>query len=317
MGLRATRLACGAVWVIDLDGVVWLGDDPIPGAADAVARLRGVGQRVVFATNNSFAKLEEHESKLDSLGIPATGDVVTSAIAAAGLVDQGERVLVCGGPGIAEAAQRRGADVVTAESAVDTWRETSSEAPGTTHRVDVVLAGFHRDFDYERLRVAAQAVMQGARLIATNDDATYPTPDGPIPGGGAIVAAISYATDVAPIVAGKPHTPMADLIRAQERSDVNSGDAADAGDGIGNTVGWAAQDDDSAVSCVVVGDRPETDGALAAALGYRYGLVLSGVTTAADLPIEPEPDMVAADLASLVDRAFGRATSRPRLRRSR
>jgi 4-nitrophenyl phosphatase len=305
------------VWVIDLDGVVWLGDEPIPGAADAVARLRALGQRVVFATNNSFARLEEHESKLEHFGIPATGDVVTSAMAAAQLVDPGERVLVCGGPGVAEAAQRRGAEVVTAGSEVDALRDSAGNPAGSLDRVDVVLAGFHRDFDYERLRVAAQAVMQGARLIATNDDATYPTPHGPIPGGGAIVAAISYAADVAPIVAGKPHTPMADLIRAQETGQGDGGEAPGPTEGVVARVEPTAESDDSAVSTVVVGDRPETDGALAVALGYRYALVLSGVTSAEDLPVEPSPDMVAADLASLVDAAYGRARSRPRLRRSR
>ena len=78
---------------------------------------------------------------------------------------------------------------------------------------DAVVVGFHRDFDYERLRVAVRAVQRGARLIATNDDATYPTPDGPIPGGGAIVAAVAYAGGVRPVVAGKPYAPMADLVR--------------------------------------------------------------------------------------------------------
>lgn len=256
--------------MLDLDGVIWLADDPIPGAADAVTRLRAAGERVLFATNNSFATVGEYEAKLAGVGISADGDVVTSAMAGAALVEPDERVLVCGGPGIIEAAQRRGADVMTAADA---------RLQATGFSWDVVLAGFHRDFDYERLRVAAQAVTEGARLVATNDDATYPTPEGPIPGGGAIVAAISYATGVAPTVAGKPHPPMVSLIRSLSAQDRRG----------------------SRSSGVVVGDRPETDGALAAALGYRFGLVLSGVTSAADLPVEPDPDVVAADLARLVD----------------
>jgi len=240
-------------WVLDLDGVVWLGDEPIPGAAGAVARLRARGERVLFATNNSAALLSDQEAKLERFGVPARGDVLTSAQAAARLVEPGERALVCGGPGIAEALGRRGATPVRDGDA------------------DAVVVGFHRDFDYERLRIAVRAIQRGARLIATNDDATYPTPDGPIPGGGAIAAAVAYASGVRPVVAGKPHAPMADLVRA------GGGD-----DG------------------TVVGDRPETDGAFARVLGYRFALVLTGVTSEADLPVEPAPDTVAPSLAALV-----------------
>ena len=150
-------------WVLDLDGVVWLADVPLPGAAEAVARLRAAGERVVFATNNSGPPLADQEAKLARLGIPAAGDVLSSATAAARLVEPGERVLVCGGPGVVEAMAARGAEPVRDGDA------------------DVVAVGFHRDFDYERLRVAARAVRRGARLLGTNDDATYPTPDGPIP----------------------------------------------------------------------------------------------------------------------------------------
>jgi 4-nitrophenyl phosphatase len=239
--------------VLDLDGVVWLGDQPIPGAAEAVGTLRARGERVLFATNNSFARLAEQEAKLERFGIPAHGDVLTSAMAAARLVEAGERALVCGGPGIAEALEGRGATPVRDGDA------------------DAVVVGFHRDFDYERLRVAVRAVQRGARLIATNDDATYPTPDGPIPGGGAIVAAVSYASGVRPVVAGKPHAPMADLVRE-----------------VGGETG------------TVVGDRPETDGAFALTLGYHFALVLSGVTHESDLPVEPAPDTVAPSLAALV-----------------
>jgi HAD superfamily hydrolase (TIGR01450 family) len=247
-------------WVLDLDGVVWLSAQPIPGAREAVARLREAGERVLFATNNSAVPLGDQEAKLRRMGIEAQGDVITSAMAAARLVEPGQRVLVCGGPGIVEAVQARGASAVHDGDA------------------DAVAVGFHRDFDYERLRVAAGAVRRGARLIATNDDATYPTPDGPIPGGGALVAAVAYAAETTPVVAGKPHAPMAELIRA-----------------VGGAEG------------TMVGDRPETDGAFAVALGYRFALVLTGVTGEADLPVTPAPDVVAPSLATLVE---GIATAR-------
>ncbi|MGE3620478.1 MAG: HAD-IIA family hydrolase [Acidimicrobiia bacterium] len=242
-------------WVLDLDGVVWLGEVPLAGAAAAVAELRARGEQVLFATNNSFPTLADQEAKLARAGIDAAGSVVTSALAAATLVEPGERVLVCGGPGVVEAVGSRGATVVA------------------TGPAEAVVVGFHTDFDYDGLRRAFRAVEAGARLVATNTDATYPTPEGPIPGGGAIVAAVAYATGAEPVVAGKPWSPMVDLVRARLGPEAT-----------------------------MVGDRAETDGAFARALGYRWALVLSGVTGPGDLPVEPAPDVVAVDLAALVRR---------------
>jgi HAD superfamily hydrolase (TIGR01450 family) len=242
-------------WILDLDGVVWLAGDAIPGAAAAITRLRDAGERVCFVTNNSSQRVGDQEAKLASFGIPATGDVLTSAMAAALLLQPGETALVCAGPGVDEALDRRGVHAV---------REGDADA---------VIVGFHLDFDYGRLRAAHAAVMHGARLIGTNDDATYPTPDGPIPGGGAILAAVATACGMDPTVAGKPYAPMAGLVREM------------VGDG----------------PHVVVGDRPSTDGMFAVTLGASFGLVLSGVTTKSDLPVSPEPAWVSTDLASLVD----------------
>jgi 4-nitrophenyl phosphatase len=259
---RGVPGSAAVVWVLDLDGVVWLGEQPIAGSADAVARLQAAGETVLFATNNSSVVVAEQEAKLARFGIAAEGGLITSAMAGALLVEPGQRVLVCGGPGIVEALERRGAVAVRDE--ID---------------VDVVMVGFHHDFAYDRMRLAAQAIWQGARFVATNDDATYPTPDGPIPGGGAIAASIAFAVGRQPEIAGKPHQPMADLARAR------AGEAA--ADGI------------------MVGDRPDTDGGFARTLGYRFGLVLSGVTHEGDLPVEPPPDVVAPDLATLVTDALG------------
>lgn len=240
-------------WALDLDGVVWLAEQAIPGAAEAVARLRTVGS-VLFVTNNSSRPLAHYEAALARIGIDAVGDVVSSASAVATLVQPGERVLLCAGPGTEEALLERGAEVVR------------------TGPADAVVVGYHRDFDYERMRITAGAVTAGARLLATNDDATYPTPEGPIPGGGAILASIVTATGATPIIAGKPYPPVADLVRRRSGPE-----------------GW------------VVGDRADTDGRFAAALGYRFALVLSGVTRAEHLPVEPRPDLVAEDLAGAVD----------------
>jgi 4-nitrophenyl phosphatase len=241
-------------WLLDLDGVVWLSGVAIPGSPEAVARLRAAGERVLFVTNNSSARVAEQEAKLSAIGIPAVGDVVSSAMAAAALLEPGTTALVAGGPGIDEALAGRGVTAV---------REGEADA---------VVVGFHREFDFERLTVASGAVRAGARLIGTNDDATYPTPEGEIPGGGAILAAVAYASSVEPTVAGKPFPPMADAVRAL------------VGDG----------------PHVMVGDRPSTDGLFARRLGATFALVLSGVTKAHELPVEPAPDVVGADLADVV-----------------
>lgn len=246
---------------IDLDGVVWRAAAPIPGAAAAVARLQAAGHDVVFVTNNADPDRAGHEAKLAAMGIDASGAVLSSPMGAALLLEAGERVLVAGGAGVREAVQEAGAVPVSYEELDD------GDAP-----VAAVVVGFHRDFDYAKLRIASTAVRQGARFIATNDDPTYPTERGEVPGNGAIVAGIATAAGVVPVVAGKPHPPMVDVVRRR---------CGEHG--------------------VMVGDRADTDGLLARALGWRFGLVLSGVTTAADLPVEPRPDLVADDLAALVD----------------
>ena len=249
-------MADGRGWVLDLDGVIWLADEAIVGSAGAIERLRAAGHDVVFVSNNSSAPVTAVEEKLAAFAIPARGRVVTSAVVAAELVDPDEVVLLCAGPGVEEACSSPRGD---------------HGAGGPRGR------GGGRLPPHVRLRAAdhaARAIWGGARLVATNDDATYPTPDGPIPGTGAILASIVRATGVTPMVAGKPNVPMVEHLRRRLGPDG-----------------------------IMVGDRPDTDGRFAVALGYDFGLVLSGVTRAADLPVEPAPALVAADLASLVPRA--------------
>ena len=257
--------------VLDLDGVVWLSGIEIAGSADAVARLRSAGVAVRFATNNSAPRLSDHEAALAAIGIPAAGDVVTAAQAAALLVEPGERAMVVGGFGLHEALDARGAQVLDPPEAAE-------------RGADVVVAGLDRAFTYDTLRVAAGVVRRGARLVASNDDATYPTPDGPIPGGGAMVAAIATAAGVAPIVAGKPHQPMADLVLLSIGGQVETG------------------------TVVMVGDRPETDGLFAARLGAAYAQVRSGVLPAGHpVPAGVHPAIDVADLASVADILLSRA----------
>ena len=251
------------VVLCDLDGVVWLAHQPIAGSVSAIAKLRAAGHRVLFVTNNSGDTIEVQQAALAGIGIPAVGDVLTSAMAAALLVHAGERVLVCGGDGIRQAVEDRGAIVVAGDAA----------DPVADVAVDVVMVGFHRTFDYAGLTRAARAVWQGARLIGTNDDATYPTPHGPIPGGGAILAAVQAAAGVPAVVAGKPHEPMAQLVRS--------------------VIG-----DRFAATAVMVGDRASTDGLFARTLGCAYAHVNSGVTPAGT-EVRPVPDLIADDLAAV------------------
>jgi HAD superfamily hydrolase (TIGR01450 family) len=252
-------------WLLDCDGVVWLTEQAIPGAAEAVASLRASGSRVVFLTNNSYPRGSDHLAKLERLGIPTEpADLLSSAMVAAVLMEPGERALVLGGPGVIEELEARG---------VTTVRPGAGRDVGA---VDAVVVGLDPSFDYPSLGAAARALMAGARLIGTNDDAGLPTPSGVLPGAGALLAAVARAGGVSPTVAGKPYSPTVDLVRAR----------------IG------------AVE-IVVGDRPSTDGILARNLDARFGLVLTGVTASGHGPLDPEPDVEARDLAALVRAELG------------
>jgi len=255
----------------DLDGVVWRGDEPIVGSADAIAELRAAGRRVGFITNNSSIPIAGYVERLSAFGVPAVpDDVCTSAQAAAALVASklgpGAAVLACAGPGVVDALTERGLRVV-------------DSGP-----VDAVVVGFHRNFDFDRLTIAADAARGSALFVATNLDPTYPIAGGLVPGTGALVAAVATASGRTPIVAGKPERPMADLVRTRFGTDG-----------------------------LMIGDRPSTDGAFAHALGWPFALVLSGVAGVdGEEPVpDPPPPFVAADLARLVPLILENVAGRP------
>jgi 4-nitrophenyl phosphatase len=251
----------------DLDGVVWLAHEPIAGSVEAIAAIRSRGRRVMFVTNNSAKLVAEQEDALAAIGVPAVGDVVTSAMAGAALVEPGERVLVAGGPGVVEAVERRGAIALLNDGRTD-------HGP-----VDAVVVGLHRDFDYQRLATASRAVMRGARLIGTNGDTTYPTPTGLEPGGGSLVAAVATVAGVDAVIGGKPHRPMADVILVELSADSAPFDPRRA---------------------LMVGDRLDTDGLFADQLGSPFALVRSGVTRpGAVLDGSVPVDLDVADLAAV------------------
>lgn len=249
----------------DVDGVIWLMRKPLPGAVDAVHRWLDAGHQLVFVTNNSHATVGTQEEAFAAIGIEASGRLLTSSMAAAHLLEAGTRVVVNGGPGVVEAVESAGAMAIPVESVADDL----AAADGVT---DVVV-GFHREFDYQRLHVLSALVRDGARLIGTNADATYPTNRGVIPGGGAILAAVATAGGVKPIIAGKPHETMAGLVNAR----LGSSDVEDM---------W------------MVGDRLSTDGLFAKRLGCRFAHVRSDVSESG---VDVTPEMTVGSFADFVD----------------
>ncbi len=266
----------------DLDGVVWLMHQPIAGSVDAIESLRQSGHRVLFVTNNSFSVVADQENALAKIGIDAHNDVVTSSQAAGALLRKGERVLLGGGPGAVEAITNAGA-ILAGRS--DDHIQGDADAQKMNNEIDqefdVVMVGYHATFDYRGLTRLSNAVRNGARLIATNDDATYPTPHGVIPGGGSILAAVAAASGVQPIIAGKPHKPMADLVRQV----LGINDLSDA---------W------------MVGDRPSTDGLFAQTVGCKFAQVLTGISSLNDASAVVGGDThVFADLATFAKMIVG------------
>lgn len=243
--------------LLDIDGVVRRGDEPIAGAGAAVAAIADRGIAVAFVTNNSSATPEEVADHLRAVGVTATAEqIMTSAHAAAALVEPGSRCLVIGMDGLAQALSQRG--VVTVSDPAE---------------AQVVVVGFDRGLVWDDLRRATLALRAGARFLATNDDPTFPSPEGLWPGNGAVVAALERSSGRRAEVAGKPHAPLLKAAAAR----------------CGRT------------PVLFVGDRHSTDIVGGAALGWETALVLTGVTTAdmvADL--RPAPTYVLKSIAELL-----------------
>lgn len=225
------------MWILDLDGVVWLANTPIARAPEAIERIRKAGQSIRFVTNNSVLTVDAYMEKFRTLGISAfPEELVTSSMAAASLLEGGERVYVIGGAGLKEQVRAK-AELVDFTAGDPAARQ-----------VDVVIVGWDNTFTYAKLETAMTAITSGARFIATNTDPTYPTPTGLIPGAGAVVAAVETAAMTKALVAGKPNAPIAEIVRREMDE-----------------------------SSVMVGDRYSTDGAFAQLLGVPFYLVDSGV----------------------------------------
>jgi len=261
MTVGAAVLAEASVWILDLDGVLWLAGEPIGDVAAAVSALHDRGKRVVFATNNSSPTTAQLVRRLQRVGIEAEpGDLATSARVAASMLEPGQRVHMLAEGGVREALEDRGIDI-----------------DGSGPR-DAAVVGWSRQFDFDTLTAISSVARESGRLIATNGDPTHPTPDGLMPGSGALLAAIATASGVTPEVAGKPHQPMVDYLRTMAL-----------GDG---------------VSAVMVGDQPGTDGLLAERLGIPFALVDSGVTAPGAVVDECSVHHRAPDLVTLVSAAL-------------
>ncbi len=250
--------------LVDLDGVVYVGPDAVPGSVDAIAQSHRLGLRTAFVTNNAGRPASQVADHLRSLGIDVQNeDVVTSAMAAADLLAHrlpaGSAIGIVGGAGVSASVEAAGLRAV---------------APSSPEVV-AILMGFGPDISWRDLAEASYAVAAGALFVATNTDRTFPTPEGIAPGSGAFVAAVQEASGMTPLVAGKPEP----------------------------TLYRNAIDRFQSKNALVIGDRLDTDIAGAVNAGLTSLLVLSGICSAKQAvlaSVGQRPDLIAADLQGLV-----------------
>ncbi|MGX7679622.1 HAD-IIA family hydrolase [Jatrophihabitans sp. DSM 45814] len=260
------------VALLDLDGVVYVGAQAIPGAPAALAAARGQGMRLAFVTNNASRTPEQVAALLTGMEVPAQpSEVITSSHAAAHyLADRlpnGSAVLVLGTTGLIEALTERGLKPVF----------SADDEPLA------VAQGYSPELDWHALAEGMVAIRRGAQWVATNLDPTVPSPRGPLPGNGALVAALRHATGMRPVSTGKPDPTM--HAESVQRS--------------------------GAKHPLVVGDRLDTDIEGARRADCAALLVLTGVTSPADLlaaTTAQRPDYLGRDLNALL-------TSHPKVNR--
>lgn len=242
----------------DLDGVVYRGSRPLPGAGQALSRLADAGIATLFITNNSTRTPETTAERISSLtGVNVSPDaVMSSSLATVALLGpDDDPVFVLGEEGVYDAVARAGLQVT----------DSGDEAR-------CVVVGLARSVTYGLLAEATRALRAGARFIATNNDPTFPTETGLDPGAGVLVAALETGSGRSPVIAGKPHRPMRELIRSK-----------------GVAGAW------------VVGDRLDTDMAMAdCEEDWVSVMVLTGVTSASDVTGH-RVDHLVDDLSAAVD----------------
>jgi HAD superfamily hydrolase (TIGR01450 family) len=251
-------------FLFDLDGVVWRGEELIPGAARTIARLREQEKRVVFITNNASRSPRQYAVKLMRMRIPTepsdivtSGHVVMSHLRKIGL-RRGDRVHVCAAPALGQ--------LLRGDGLVPTTQ---------TRGVKAIVVAWNPKITFDDIRHAADVARSGVAFVAANSDATYPSEHGLLPGSGSILAAIEVASGKCATVVGKPRPELVRLALERAGSDP--------------------------ARTLVCGDRPETDVAAARAAGLPVALVLTGVTLESDLAtIGERPDWILRDVADLL-----------------
>ncbi|MBC7218336.1 MAG: HAD-IIA family hydrolase [Candidatus Caldatribacterium sp.] len=250
-------------FVVDLDGVVYLLNTPIPDNVEFLhlARLRGF--RIAFLTNNTFLPREGYVAKLRSMGVEAEVDeIFSSAFVTAGYLRQEKpkaRVYAIGERGLKEELKRAGLQVLPRFS---------------PKGADFVVVGLDRRFTFQKMKTALDFLRQGARLVGTNPDPTYPTETGVIPGAGAILASLERASGCTARVIGKPSP---EILRFTL-----------------NALGFRPEE------TAIVGDRIDTDVLLGKNCGVSTILVLTGVTKSEEVLASPaKPDVVVGTLREL------------------
>lgn len=249
--------------LLDMDGVVYVGDSPLPGVQDFLDYLESTNRGWLCVTNNSSKTPDMFVEKLAKMGVRATGEnVLGSAVATAGWM--------------ASAYPQRGKALIVGETGLRVaLEENGFELTDDLHAADFVVAGIDFDLTYEKVARATLAIRNGAIFIGTNHDPSFPSERGQVPGAGSILALIATATGVQPKVIGKPNAGMFDM--------------ATAGLGVNNT------------QTMMVGDRYDTDISGAIALGMTTVGVLTGVTTAEMFAQEdPPPDIVLHGIPELM-----------------
>ncbi len=264
---------------VDLDGVVWLAGTVLPDAPGALADVVRRGLDLRYVSNNSTAHRETVSQRLAAAGLPAGADrVLTSGYAAAcwlrQRLPQGSPVLVVGESGLMKEMADAGlAPVHAGEEVV-----AASGPDATARHFPAVVVGMDRGFTFDALAQAQTAVRAGALFLGTNPDPTFPTPRGLLPGAGAVVAAVATAAQRDPVFMGKPGLALAEVL--------------------------AAETGVPAMQTLFIGDRLSTDIGMGRRAGMTTALVLTGVTSPADLErarAEGSPDLPDHVLRTLAD----------------
>ncbi len=252
--------------ILDMDGVLWHDDQPIGDLPAIFGQIKNLGLDFVLATNNSAKTVDEYQDKLSGFGLQIEArQILTSAVASFHYLKKTHPdkrlVHIVGSDSLKADAFNKGFTVLM---------------EGDKRQADVVIVGLDRNLTYAKIDYASRQIRNGAVYVATNTDATYPTPSGPIPGAGTMVAAIQTASGQTPVVIGKPSPSI--YHQAIE------------------VMGLQPHQ----VLCV--GDRLETDIVGAQQGGFASALLLSGVSTKADLDNwEPNPDLVAENLEEMIN----------------